>query len=168
MEYKIFDKTVVLRLDKGDEIVSAIKTVCEKENVKLGAISGIGGTDNFTIGVFDLKKKQYDEKTFSGAYEITSIVGNVNTKDGKHYSHIHVNCSKKGGKTVGGHLISCHISLTAEIFISVLDGTTFKKTEKTVWICRNCGHIEDSATAPEKCPVCAHPQAYFELKVINY
>ena len=44
----------------------------------------------------------------------------------------------------------------------------FKKNEKTVWICRNCGHIVDSESAPEKCPVCAHPQGYFELRVINY
>ncbi len=44
----------------------------------------------------------------------------------------------------------------------------FKKNVKTVWICRNCGHIVDSDSAPEKCPVCAHPQAYFELRVINY
>jgi len=46
--------------------------------------------------------------------------------------------------------------------------TVFKKTEKKVWICRNCGHIHDSESAPEKCPVCAHPQAYFELKAVNY
>ena len=44
----------------------------------------------------------------------------------------------------------------------------FKKNVKTVWICRNCGHIVDSESAPENCPVCAHPQAYFELRVINY
>ncbi len=44
----------------------------------------------------------------------------------------------------------------------------FKKNTKTVWICRNCGHIVDSEAAPEECPVCAHPQAYFELRVINY
>ena len=132
MQYRIFDKTVVLRLDKGDEIVSAIKSVCETEKIKLGAISGIGGTDNFTIGVFDLKKKQYGKKTFKGAYEITSIVGNINTMGGKHYSHIHVTCSKKGGKTVGGHLISCHISLTAEIFISVIGGTVDRQKDETL------------------------------------
>ena len=51
---------------------------------------------------------------------------------------------------------------------NIEDGTVFKKNVKTVWICRNCGHIEDSIEAPEKCPVCNHPQAYFELKVINY
>ena len=44
----------------------------------------------------------------------------------------------------------------------------FKRNEKTVWICRNCGHIVDAAAAPQMCPVCAHPQAYFELRVVNY
>ena len=51
---------------------------------------------------------------------------------------------------------------------NVEDGSAFKKKEKTIWICRNCGHIVDNLNAPEKCPVCAHPQAYFELRVINY
>jgi len=44
----------------------------------------------------------------------------------------------------------------------------FAKKEKSVWICRNCGHIVDSENAPQRCAVCAHPQAYFELRVINY
>jgi len=47
-------------------------------------------------------------------------------------------------------------------------GTVFTRKEKSVWICRNCGHIVDNENAPAKCPVCAHPQAYFELRVINY
>ena len=51
---------------------------------------------------------------------------------------------------------------------NIQDGTVFKKNEKVVWICRNCGHIVDSPEAPEKCPVCDHPKAYFQLRVINY
>ena len=51
---------------------------------------------------------------------------------------------------------------------NIEDGSVFAKGEKSVWICRNCGHIVDSEKAPELCPVCAHPQAYFELRVINY
>ena len=47
-------------------------------------------------------------------------------------------------------------------------GTVFSKAEKSVWICRNCGHIVDNANAPQVCPVCDHPQAYFELRAINY
>ena len=40
--------------------------------------------------------------------------------------------------------------------------------ENTVWICRNCGHIHVGKDAPEVCPVCAHPQAFFERRKVNY
>ena len=44
----------------------------------------------------------------------------------------------------------------------------FKKSEVKVWECRNCGHIVVGTAAPEICPVCAHPQAYFEVHAANY
>ncbi|MBQ9686648.1 MAG: rubrerythrin family protein [Oscillospiraceae bacterium] len=44
----------------------------------------------------------------------------------------------------------------------------FKKSEVKVWECRNCGHIVVGTSAPEVCPVCAHPQAYFEVSAENY
>ena len=44
----------------------------------------------------------------------------------------------------------------------------FKKSEVKVWECRNCGHIVVGTAAPEVCPVCAHPQSYFELREENY
>ena len=50
-----------------------------------------------------------------------------------------------------------------ELLNQLKAGTVFKKTEKKMWICRNCGHIHVGTTAPKACPVCAHPQAYFEI-----
>ncbi len=44
----------------------------------------------------------------------------------------------------------------------------FKKSEVQVWECRNCGHIVVGTNAPELCPVCAHPQSYFEIHAENY
>ena len=44
----------------------------------------------------------------------------------------------------------------------------FKKSEVKVWECRNCGHIVVGESAPEVCPVCNHPQAYFEINAENY
>ena len=44
----------------------------------------------------------------------------------------------------------------------------FEKSGVTVWECRNCGHIVVGVAAPEKCPVCNHPQAYFEVRKENY
>ena len=51
---------------------------------------------------------------------------------------------------------------------NVETGKVFSKETKNVWICRNCGHLADNASAPQKCPVCDHPQAYFELRAVNY
>ena len=42
------------------------------------------------------------------------------------------------------------------------------KAGKVAWICKNCGHIHFGDKAPEMCPVCAHPQAFFEVKSVNY
>lgn len=44
----------------------------------------------------------------------------------------------------------------------------FARSGETVWICLNCGHIHVGPTAPQVCPVCAHPQAYFQIKAENY
>ena len=44
----------------------------------------------------------------------------------------------------------------------------FSRIGEQVWICRNCGHVHVGPTAPVVCPVCAHPQAYFELRAKNY
>lgn len=44
----------------------------------------------------------------------------------------------------------------------------FKKSEIKVWECRNCGHILVGTDAPQVCPVCAHPQSYFEVNAANY
>ena len=48
------------------------------------------------------------------------------------------------------------------------EGKIFAREEEQVWICTNCGHIHVGKTAPEKCPVCDHPQSYFELRVKPY
>ena len=44
----------------------------------------------------------------------------------------------------------------------------FNKDGEQMWICRNCGHIHFGSSAPEVCPVCNHPKAYFELRATNY
>jgi rubrerythrin len=51
---------------------------------------------------------------------------------------------------------------------NIENGKVFKREGDKVWICGNCGHIHIGPTAPEKCPVCDHPQAYFELRAVNY
>ena len=51
---------------------------------------------------------------------------------------------------------------------NIEDGAVFSREEETVWKCGNCGHISVGKEAPTVCPVCVHPQAYFEIKAENY
>ena len=51
---------------------------------------------------------------------------------------------------------------------NVENGEVFKRGSITIWKCRNCGHIVGGTKAPEVCPVCSHPKAYFEIKAENY
>lgn len=47
-------------------------------------------------------------------------------------------------------------------------GKVFKKDGKVIWKCRNCGFIHEGTVAPQQCPACQHPQAYFEIQAENY
>ena len=51
---------------------------------------------------------------------------------------------------------------------NINDNLVFSKNEEIVWICRNCGHVYVGKDAPKVCPVCNHPQSYFEQKKENY
>jgi len=51
---------------------------------------------------------------------------------------------------------------------NINEGKVFAKGGQVQWICRNCGHLHTGDAAPEMCPVCAHPQAYFEVWDANY
>ena len=51
---------------------------------------------------------------------------------------------------------------------AVRNNTVFEKSEKVIWECSNCGHVHEGEKAPQLCPVCKHPQAYFYLKANNY
>jgi rubrerythrin len=51
---------------------------------------------------------------------------------------------------------------------NIEDSVVFSKDDERIWVCRNCGHVVVGKYAPEVCPVCAHPQSYFELQANNY
>ena len=51
---------------------------------------------------------------------------------------------------------------------NIQDGIVFSRDGDKIWKCRNCGHIVIGKQAPEVCPVCVHPQSYFEIKAENY
>ncbi|MED9933438.1 MAG: rubrerythrin family protein, partial [Catenibacillus sp.] len=61
-----------------------------------------------------------------------------------------------------------HEARYRKLLANVKEGLVFSKDGDVIWQCSNCGHIVIGKKAPEVCPVCAHPQAYFQIKADNY
>ena len=67
-----------------------------------------------------------------------------------------------------GKVESHHEERYRKLIENLEKGIVFKKDNVVVWRCRNCGHIHVGEKAPEECPTCKHPKAYFELAAENY
>lgn len=132
MEYKKFDKSIVVRLDIGDEIIESIKCIALRENIKLAMVNALGATNDFKIGIYNVTENKYYKNEYKGAYEIISLHGNINTMNGEFYTHIHMCAGGVDGKVVGGHLYKAIIGGTCEMFIDIIDGSVDRiRDEKT-------------------------------------
>ncbi|MBQ6570737.1 rubrerythrin family protein [Candidatus Saccharibacteria bacterium] len=67
-----------------------------------------------------------------------------------------------------GEIEKRHEERFRKLLKNIEDKKVFSKDGDTIWICRNCGHVVVGKYAPEVCPVCSHPQSYFEVKSENY
>ena len=122
MKTRKFDDYYIVRLDKGEEIVTALKKFCRAQNIKLGTVSGIGAANRVKIGLFDPVEKKYHDQEFSGNFEIVSLSGNITTMDGEVYLHLHIAVGDEKQRVYGGHLGQAVISATAEIVVNIFNG----------------------------------------------
>lgn len=122
MKYKRFDKTIVVRIDRGEEILDKIRELAIAENIKLASVTALGATNDFTVGVFNTAEKKYYANEFKGAFEIVSLTGTINTMDGQFYTHIHMSAGNDKGEVFGGHLNRAMVSATCEMTVTVIDG----------------------------------------------
>ncbi|MBR0403497.1 rubrerythrin family protein [Candidatus Saccharibacteria bacterium] len=67
-----------------------------------------------------------------------------------------------------GDIEKSHEERYAKLLKNIDDDVVFKSDKVTVWKCRNCGYLFTGDEAPEVCPVCDHPQSFFEVNAVNY
>jgi len=132
MEYKRFDKDIVVRIDKGEEILEKIKELAIRENIKLATVTALGATNEFTVGVFKTEEKKYYSNSFQGDFEIVSLTGSINTMNDEFYTHIHMSAGDEKGNVFGGHLNKAIVSATCEMFIHVIEGKVDRELSKDI------------------------------------
>lgn len=132
MEYRRFQQTIVARMDKGEEILTKLQEICEKEQIRLASVSALGAVGEFTVGLFDTVKKQYQSASMTGDFEIVSLTGTVNTMGGAYYAHIHMSAGDREYHVFGGHLNRAVVSGTCEMVIQIINGTVDRVYDKEV------------------------------------
>lgn len=130
MEYRRFGNKIIARIDKGEEIVTTIKEISLKENIKLASVRALGATDEFTVGVYKVDEKKYYANEFKGYFEIVSLTGTINTMNGEFYTHIHMSAGNDKGEVFGGHLNKAVVSATCEMVIDIIDGRVDRKYDE--------------------------------------
>ncbi len=132
MEYKRFDNNIVLRVNIGEDIVESINKVAHLEKIKLASVTGIGAIDDLTIGIFKPSDKTYYENKFKEDLEVLALNGNITTKNNEVYIHLHISVGDEKGNAFGGHLNEAIVSVTAEIFIHIIDGEVDRKLDESI------------------------------------
>lgn len=130
MEYRRFGNKIIARIDKGEEILTTIKEISLKENIKLASVQALGATDEFTVGVYKVDEKKYYANEFKGYFEIVSLTGTINTMNGEFYTHIHMSAGNDKGGVFGGHLNKAIVSATCEMVIDIIDGNVDRKYDE--------------------------------------
>lgn len=121
MEYIKANNDFIVRLDKGDEVISSIKNLAEKEKINFASISGIGAVNLVEAGFFDTANQKYCSNTYTGDLEITALSGNISTMNNEVYLHFHISIANEDGNVFGGHLNKAVISATGEITIHQIE-----------------------------------------------
>ena len=127
MEYRRFNDTIVLRADPGEEICEVLCRLASAEKISLANISGLGAVRSFTAGVFDTVKKEFHAVRYEGTFGIVSLTGTLSEKNGEPYLHMHMSAGDREGHVFGGHLSEAVVSATAEIVITIIDGSVGRK-----------------------------------------
>ncbi len=132
MEYRRFGNTIVARIDRGEEILAAVREIAGTEHIQLASVSALGATNDFTVGVYNVDEKQYHANDFKGNFEIVSLTGTINTMDGEFYTHLHMSAGDEKGRVFGGHLNRAVVSAVCEMVITVIDGVVDRRFSEEI------------------------------------
>lgn len=127
MDYRRANDKILLRLDKGDEILKSVLSVCRKEGIRSALFHGIGACSEAVIATYLPEKDTFLEHGKEGMLEMISLEGNIiHDDENELYPHAHVlfSCLDEAGEIgyFGGHFISGVVWFTAEIVIEPVTG----------------------------------------------
>jgi hypothetical protein len=130
MDYRRTEKGYLVRLDRGEELMSTLGRFLAEKDVRCGALTAIGAVENPELGLFTMATKEYKRRRFAGEYEIAALTGNVSTLEGRPFAHLHALLSAEDCSVVGGHLFEAVVAVTCEIDLAVYSGEVKRRRDE--------------------------------------
>ncbi len=124
----------VLVFDPGDEVAREITSFARTVGIGAARLTGIGGFSQATLGYFDRNQRRYEPIAVDEQVELLSLLGDLALKDGEPLLHAHAVVARRGGSTIGGHLIAATVWPTLELFIDAYPTQLIKKDRSELGI----------------------------------
>lgn len=125
-------KKHIIRLKKGEELISKILEFCDRNQIDSAWFSGLGAASFAKLAFYDLVKKEYIRKEYTKPLEISALSGNAATLNGKKIIHCHAVLADENFQTFGGHLDELIVAATCEIIFSQLDIKLKRKFDENI------------------------------------
>ena len=105
----------ILRIDKEEKIIQSIQSFLENNKIVSGYFNAIGAINQVTLRYLDQPSKQFIDKEFTEAFEVTSLLGNVTSMNSKSYIHAHIVLGGRDYQAISGHLVEARVGATLEV-----------------------------------------------------
>tara|TARA_Y100000996_G_C22529651_1_gene645987 strand:+ start:1040 stop:1468 length:429 start_codon:yes stop_codon:yes gene_type:complete len=132
MKYRLDDKSLLVVLDKDEEIFDSLYNLIEKLDIKFAWINGIGAAKDIVLGAYPSRTKEYIKKRFEGEFEIASLMGNITTKKGSPFIHIHTTISNEECNAFAGHLFTATVAVTCELILNLSEKPIIRKNSDSI------------------------------------
>ena len=132
MEFRKFGDTYIVRMDRGEEILSTLTELCRQEDIRLAQVDALGAVDHAVVSVYDVPTKTFYKKEFNEPMEISNLCGTVSRKEGQVYIHLHATVCDKNLTAHGGHANELRVSATCEMVVRVLPGEVGRRLDEKI------------------------------------
>ena len=127
---KNFDKSFVIRIERGELIIEQLKIFCQQQNIEGGFFYGIGAVDEVELAHYNVESKKYSSIKFLQPLELVNITGSIG-KEADLIIHAHATLANPKMEVIAGHLVEARVSGTVEIFLTPLEKLEKKLDQET-------------------------------------
>lgn len=134
MRFLATDKGHIIKLERGEELISTLTRFCADEGVRNAVFQGIGAVERVEIGYYDLGKREYYFRKDDGVFEVAAMQGNVALVDGKPFIHAHAVLSRcdESLACIGAHIKEAYVAVTLEVHMTVIDAEVSRSLDDDI------------------------------------